>query len=208
MLRVLTLAWMTMALAVLAAAPVTVAAAADANVAKTQMMDTTDQVLKVLRDEGPDLANRPQRLYQIIDELILPHFDFRRMSGWVLGRHWRKASEAQKSQFVKAFQGLLVRTYSRALLDYRDQRIDFLKPRVRSESDVTVRAEIDQGGGPKIPVSYEMSQVDGAWKVYDVAVNGVSLVINYRSEFNQEIKRNGLEGLIRRLEKHNAKTTG
>jgi phospholipid transport system substrate-binding protein len=171
---------------------------------RAMMMETTDRVLKALREEGPGLSERPDRLYRIIDKLILPHFNFRRMSGWVLGRYWRGATPQQKEEFVRAFQDLLVRTYSRALIDYRDQRIDFVKSRIRSDTEVTVRAEIDQGGGPKIPVSYEMSLNDGRWQVYDVAVNGVSLVINYRSEFGQVVKRNGLDGLIQRLTEHNA----
>jgi len=127
------------------------------------------------------------------------------MSGWVLGRHWRKATNEQKDQFARAFQGLLVRTYAQALLDYSDQSIEFLASRKRDEGDVTVRAEINQGSGPAIPIAYEVSRVDGRWLVHDIAVNGVSLVINYRSSFNQVIQRSGLDGLIKRLKDHNSK---
>ena len=175
----------------------------DDSPATSQMEIVTENVLQAMRSKGLDLSKRPECLYAIIHELILPHFNFRRMSGWVLGRHWRSATEAQKDRFAKAFQNLLVRTYSRALIDYRDKSINFITSRKRSEEDVTVRAEISQSGGPKIPVSYEMSLTDGMWKVYDIAVNGVSLVINYRSEFNQEIQRNGIDGLIRKLNEHN-----
>ena len=167
------------------------------------MRETTEKVMHALSEAGPKLKDNSKQLYEIIDELILPHFDFRRMSSWVLGKHWRVASDEQKKAFTEEFQALLVRTYSRALVDYRDKRIQFLATRVRTESDVTVRAEIDQGGGPPIPVTYEVSLVDGVWKVYDVAVNGVSLVINYRSSFNSEIQRNGLDGLIQRLKDRN-----
>ncbi len=170
--------------------------------------ETTQKVLATLRAEGDTLKDRPGRLYEIINSLILPHFDFRQMSQWVLGPHWRQASDMQREEFVKEFEALLVRTYSRALVDYRNQKIEFLPTRVRSETEVTVRANIDQGGGPLIPVTYEMHRTDGGWKVYDVAIDGVSLVINYRSTFSQEIKRNGIDGLIRRMSEKNASING
>ena len=205
--RVLTLAAAGIVLLAHLAGSGPVMAASGGDEARAELKDTTEKVLAALRNEGPELKDRPERLYAIIDDLILPHFDFKRMSAWVLGRHWPAASDAQKSRFLKAFQGLLVRTYSRALIDYRDQRIEFLTSRERSAEDVTVRAAIDQGAGPSIPVSYEVSLVDGVWKVHDVSVNGVSLVINYRASFNQEIQRNGLDALILRLEAHNSKSS-
>lgn len=204
MRRALTLAWVTLALGLLLGT-VSARATAQDDAARAVMVKTTEQVLKALRTEGDALVKQPEKLNRIIDDLILPHFNFRKMSGWVLGRYWRGASEQQKTEFTSAFRDLLVRTYSRALIDYRDQRIEFIASRVRSDTEVTVRAEIDQGGGPTVPVSYEMSLHDGQWKVYDVAVNGVSLVINFRSEFGQIVKRNGLDGLIQRLNDHNAK---
>lgn len=166
--------------------------------------ETTDKVLEVLRKEGGSLKDRPERLYQIIDELILPHFDFLRMSKWVLGRHWAKATEAQQGAFAHEFQALLVRSYARALVDYRNQEVEFISTTERAPDDVTIRAKIKQPGGPSVPVTYQMHLNDGHWKVYDVSVDGVSLVINYRSSFNQEIRRNGIDGLIERLSKHNA----
>jgi phospholipid transport system substrate-binding protein len=176
--------------------------------AQMVIKETSDKVLSTLRMEGEQLKSNPARLYKLIDELILPHFDFQQMSRWVLGRYWHRATPQQRSEFVTQFQALLVRTYSQALVDYRDQNVNFLPVRERSPDEVTVRAEIDQGAGPKIPMVYEMSRTDGGWKVYDVAVGGVSLVINYRSTFAQEIKRNGIEGLIRRLKEKNTAANG
>lgn len=176
--------------------------------AQMVVKETTDKVLEALRVEGDHLKKDPAKLYQLIDELILPHFDFQQMSRWVLGRYWRDATPEQREEFVIQFQALLVRTYSEALVDYRNQNLNFLPVRERSPDEVTVRAEIDQGAGPRIPIVYEMSRTDGGWKVYDVAVGGVSLVINYRSSFAQEIKRNGIEGLIRRLKEKNVADNG
>ena len=171
--------------------------------AQAVIKDTSEKVLNALRVEGELLKKDPAKLYKLIDELILPHFDFEQMSRWVLGRYWRQATPDQRTEFVAQFQALLVRTYSQALVEFRDQSVNFLPVRERSADEVTVRAEIDQGGGPRIPMVYEMSRTDNGWKVYDVSVNGVSLVITYRSSFAQEIKRNGIDGLINRLREKN-----
>jgi phospholipid transport system substrate-binding protein len=130
------------------------------------------------------------------------------MSQWVLGVHWRNATPAQRDAFVTQFEDLLVRTYSRALVDYRNQKVAFLPARARSADEVTVRASIDQGSGPAIPIAYEMYRTDAGWKVYDVAIDGVSLVINYRSSFGQEIRRGGIDGLIQRLAEKNMSDRG
>lgn len=170
--------------------------------------ETTEKVLAALRGEGDTLKDDPKRLHAIIEQLVLPHFDFRQMSQWVLGPHWRNASPEQRDAFVEQFEALLVRTYSSALVDYRNQSVDYLPARERSADEVTVRAVIDQGGGPAIPITYEMHRTDTGWKVYDVAIDGVSLVINYRSSFGQEIRRNGIDGLIQRLASKNQADSG
>ena len=191
----------------LMAAPVVTAAEADSE-AQAAVRDTTEKVLAVLRSEIDSLKTDPSRLYGLVEEVIVPSFDFERMSRWVLGRHWRSASKEQRAAFVEEFEALLVRTYSQALLNYRDQTVDFEATRKRSEDEVTVRAKIDQGSGPAIPISYEMYRTGSGWKVYDVAVDGVSLVINYRSSFSQEVTRNGIDGLIQRLDERNRTASG
>lgn len=179
------------------------AMAASQDSAEQVVRSTTQQVLGVLRKEGDGLKDNSERLYELVDQYILPHFDFRKMSKWVLGRHWRKATKAQKQAFMEQFQGLLVRTYAQALIDYRDQEVEFLPADPAASDAVVVRTRILQSGGPGIPVSYKMSHEDSGWKVYDVSIDGVSLVINYRASFNQEIRRNGIDGLIKRLANHN-----
>jgi phospholipid transport system substrate-binding protein len=187
-------------------APLASPAAADD--AQSIVRETTEKVLEALRSEGDTLKDDPKRLHAIIEQLILPHFDFRQMSQWVLGPHWRSASAEQRDAFVEQFEALLVRTYSSALVDYRNQRVNYLPARERSADEVTVRAIINQGGGPTIPIAYEMYRSDTGWKVYDVAIDGVSLVINYRSSFGHEIRRNGIDGLIQRLASKNLADNG
>lgn len=192
-------------LVMLAAAAAAPAANDDA---QSIVRETTHKVLEALRSDGDTLKDDPRRLHGIIEQLVLPHFDFRQMSQWVLGPHWRNASAAQRDAFVEQFEALLVRTYSRALVDYRNQKVDFLPVRERSADEVTVRAAIDQGGGPAIPIAYEMHRTEAGWKVYDVVIDGVSLVINYRSSFIQEIRRSGVDGLIQRLASKNEADNG
>lgn len=166
---------------------------------------TTQEVLSLLRDEGEQIKDDPQAIFQLIRKEVLPHFDFRLMSRLVLARHWRGASEAQRERFVEEFRQLLVRTYGSSLLKYSGQEVRYL-PMQSSGSDdprVTVKTEILQSNGPSIPLDYKLHRTDSGWKVYDVTVDGASLVLNYRSQFSSEISREGLDGLIQRMAERN-----
>ena len=165
--------------------------------------DTTEKVLGALEKEKELIAQDPGLIYGIVDEYILPHFDFQRMSQRVLGKYWHRATDEQQRKFVSQFQNLLVHTYGAALREYSDQKIEFLATRSRDDGEVSVRTQIVQGGSPPIPIQYEMYKPAGAWKIYDISIDGVSLVINYRSTFAAEIRSNGVDGLIERLVKHN-----
>lgn len=166
---------------------------------------TTDEVLAKLRQEGDVLKTDHARLYALVDEMILPHFDFTKMSQRVLGKHWRDATPEQRARFTQEFKTLLVRTYSTALVEYRDQTIEFLPTRENSPSEVSVRTQVVKtSGGPPIPITYEAYNANGEWKVYDVSINGVSLVINYRASFSTEINKSGIDGLIAQLVQHSA----
>lgn len=164
---------------------------------------TTDKVLEVLKKEREVINNDPARIYGIVDEYIIPHFDFERMSQRVLGKFWHRATPEQRTNFRKQFQTLLVHTYAAALREYTDQKVEFLATRPREAGQVSVRTQIVQSGGPPIPIQYEMYKQSEQWKVYDISIDGVSLVINYRSTFASEIRSNGLDGLIARLVEHN-----
>ncbi|HWS02694.1 MAG TPA: ABC transporter substrate-binding protein [Gammaproteobacteria bacterium] len=167
---------------------------------------TSDRMLVVLKEQHDLIQAEPERLYGLVDDIVLPHFDFERMARWVLGKHWKRASPDQQQRFVNDFRTLLVRTYGTALLEYRDQQIKFLPLRMAAGSeDVTVRTEVVKPGGVPIPISYSMFRRADGWKVYDVAIDGISLVSNYRSSFSTEIKDQGMDKLIQRLVERNAK---
>jgi len=166
--------------------------------------EATERVLAALESEGERVERDPQRLYGLVDEIILPHFDFRQMSRRVLGRHWRGASPAQQARFVEEFRTLLVRTYATALADYSDAEVNVRPVRAAADADrVLVRTEVRPPAAPPFPVSYAMYRNDESWKVYDVSVDGVSLVITYRSSFSDEIQRNGIDSLVERLASRN-----
>ncbi len=184
----------------------TAVAVADEAKPEAIVRETSDRMLAVLKVERAVIKAEPDRLYGLIDDIVLPHFDFERMARWVLGKHWRKATQAQQQKFVDEFRTLLVRTYGTALLEYTNEKINFLPLRMTEGSeDVTVRTEVVKSGGVPIPISYSMfHRVDG-WKVYDVAIDGISLVSNYRSSFSAEIREQGMDKLIQRLVERNAK---
>lgn len=181
-------------------------AASAATTAEQLVKNTTDRVVNVLKEEREVIDKNPGRIYDIVNEFILPKFDFERMSQRVLGKYWHRATPEQRSQFVNEFQVLLIRTYATALREYSDQTIEFLPTRER-ENEATVRTQIGQSGSPPIPINYELYLKDGDWKVFDISIDGVSLVINYRSTFASEIRKSGVDGLIARLSKHNSQTT-
>jgi phospholipid transport system substrate-binding protein len=165
---------------------------------------TTDQITSVLRAEQDKIKVNPKRLYEIVSEVVIPHFDFERMSRWALGKYWRKANKNERAQFIQEFRALLVRTYAKALNDNYDKKIDMLPVRMRKEGkEATVRTEVQQSAGFPIPIDYKMYIKDDAWKVYDVSVDAISLVANYRTSFSKEIRKDGLPKLIARLANRN-----
>lgn len=167
--------------------------------------DTSERVLAFLRTEGQTLENDPGRVYRLVDEVVLPVFDFRRMSQWVLGRHWKSASPAQKDAFVTEFRDLLVRTYSTALFEYSNQEVE-VSPAVLGNDgrSALVRSRLLGFGPDPIPVDYRLFRGADGWKVFDVSVSGVSLVSTYRGSFSEQIQRGGLDGLIEDLRERNA----
>ena len=166
--------------------------------------ETSNQVLAELTANSETYQSDPQRIYRLVDEVVLPHFDFAAMTDLALGRHKDKVSAEQKPAIVNEFRALLVRTYSSALLEYTDQELVYL-PMEGSEADgkVTVRTEIEQAGGFPIPIHYSLRLGDDGWKVFDISVDEVSLVTNYRSSFARAIKKNGVDGLIQTLKDRN-----
>jgi len=169
---------------------------------------TADVILTEIKKNRELYTKNYAKLYQMADEKVLPHFDFRRMSQWVLGRAWRNATPEQRDRFVAAFRDLLVRTYSTALLNYRDQEIIYIPvPFKPGDDEALVKTEVKQSGGqPNIPIHYSFfKNRDGAWKVYDVTIEGVSLVTNYRSVYTTKIRDKGIDALIADINESNRK---
>lgn len=174
--------------------------------AQQLVIDTSTRVLERLRQDREKLQANPGLIYPLVEDLVLPHFDFERMSIWVLGKNWRKADRQQQQEFIEAFRTLLVRTYAKALLEYTDQSLNYLPFHAEEDAKrVTVRTEVTQPGGVNIPINYSMFlNQKGEWKVYDISVDGVSLVTNYRSSFASEIRQGGIDKLLARLAEMNA----
>ena len=166
--------------------------------------DTSDKVIAEIKDNAASYQSDPQRIYRLVDELVLPHFDFTAMTDLALGRYRDKVNDQQKPTIVNEFRQLLVRTYSSALLEYTDQELIYL-PMEGSEADgkVVVRTEIEQAGGFPIPINYSLRLGEDGWKVFDISVDEVSLVTNYRSSFARAIKKDGVDGLIKTLQSRN-----
>jgi phospholipid transport system substrate-binding protein len=172
--------------------------------ASALVKDTTDRMLSALQARRSELDRSPQLIFELVDEIVVPKFDFERITRFAVGRFWRDASPKQQQRLIAEFQKVLVRTYAKALLSYSDQEIRFLPLRPgKREGHVTVHTEVSEQGRSSIPIDYELYLKNGAWKVYDVTIEGVSLVANYRSSFATEIRRNGIDGLIRALEERN-----
>lgn len=165
---------------------------------------TADEVLSIIKNDKEIQAGNQKKLFALAEEKILPNFDFDRVCKMVLGKNWRAASEEQQSSFKKEFRSLLLRTYASVLSKYRDQIIEY-KP-FRAEPDannVSVKTQIIQQGGQPISVDYSLVKTESSWKVYDIVIESVSLVTNYRSQFSNEIRQNGLDSLIKKLAEKN-----
>ena len=165
---------------------------------------TAEDVLFAIKADEEIQKGNKEKIYQLAEEKILPNFDFERVARLVLGRAWRSASDEQKKGFIVEFRTLLLKTYAVALSKYKDHVIEF-KPTRMSDTDeiVIVKTEITQSGGQPIRVNYALSKNSGKWLVFDIVIEGVSLVTNYRSQFSSEIKRNGMDALIKKLSKKN-----
>lgn len=167
----------------------------------------TDDMLKALKDNEAELETNPDKIYELVEAILMPHLDFEKMSKLALGKNWRTANDEQRVRFIEEFRLLLIRTYSTAMLEYTDEEIRFLPFRDDlSRKRVTVPMEVLQPGGPSIPMALSLYQnKEDAWKVYDVKIDGISLVTNYRSSFANEIRNGGMDQLINNLAERNAK---
>ena len=165
---------------------------------------TAEDVLATIKNDQDIQSGNQQKIFALAEEKILPNFDFERVCRMVLGKNWKSASPEQQAAFQKEFRSLLLRTYASALGKYKNQVIEY-KP-LRAEpgaKNVSVKTQILQPGGQPIAVDYSLVKADGGWKVYDIVIESVSLVTNYRSQFSNEIRTNGLDSLNKKLAEKN-----
>lgn len=161
---------------------------------------TAEAVIDRIKSQRAELDANPAKIYDLVNELVIPHYDFISMSKWVLGKNWKSANKEQRDEFVVQFQTLLVRTYARALLEYSGQEIKYYPAEINPKSKLAVvKTEMTSDGAQPFPVAYRMHQKNDAWKVVDVTVDGVSLVSTYRGSFTTQIKKSGFDSLINEL---------
>ena len=186
-----------LAICCLAAAP---ARAAEVTAPDALAKSVTDDVLAVLRTDKDIQSGNTKKVVDLVEKKVLPHFDFVRMTQLALGRNWREAGPEQQKLLVNEFRGLLVQTYAATFTAYKDQVIEYRPLRSQpGDTEVVVKSQIQQPGGRPITVDYRMHRLDSGWKVYDVVVGELSLVQNYRGSFETEVRKGGIDGLIKTL---------
>lgn len=180
------------------------APAQDAMAPDALVKEVTNDVLAIVRQDKGIQSGDTRRAIDLVHEKVLPHFNFAHMTQLAVGRDWRQATPEQQKVLVDEFRTLLVRTYSNALTAYKNQTISFKPLRMQAgAADVMVRTEVKQPGARPVNIDYSLEKLPEGWKVYDVVVNGVSLVTNYRESFNQEVRAGGVDGLIKTLQTRN-----
>ncbi|MGZ5660996.1 MAG: MlaC/ttg2D family ABC transporter substrate-binding protein [Usitatibacter sp.] len=165
---------------------------------------TADEILAIIKADKDVASGNTAKVVELAEQKVLPHFDFEHMTRLAVGRNWSQASDAQKQALVKEFRTLLVRTYSSSLTQYRNQTIEVKPTKIApADKEATVRTAVIQQGGPPIPIDYSMEKADSGWKVYDVTIDGASLVTTYRGTFNDQIQKGGIDGLVKTLQDRN-----
>lgn len=167
--------------------------------------NTANEVLEIIKKDKDIQAGNKQKVKELIENKVLPQFDFTHMTRLAVGRFWNQATPAQQQELTSEFRSLLVRTYSASLNSYRDQTIDYKPFKLNpADTDAVIKTVIVQSKGRGIPIDYTVNKTTSGWKIYDIAVDGVSLVVNYRSSFAQEIQQGGIPKLISTLQAKNS----
>jgi phospholipid transport system substrate-binding protein len=172
-----------------------------AELSATELVEqTASKMLSTLENRRAEVERKPQLINELVDSILAPHFDFEQMTRLAVGRAWRDASPEQQEALIESFRNLLVRTYARSIMKYSGQDIVYesARPGTRSGT-VVVPTEVRESGSSPIPIDYSMLERGRSWKVYDVVIDGVSMISNYRSQFRSTIARAGIDGLIEQL---------
>lgn len=166
--------------------------------------NVTLEVVEIISRDKEIKGGSQQKVIAVIEAKVLPHFNFAGMTALAMGQNWGKANAEQKKLLIEEFKNLLVRTYASALATYSDQKFEFRPLRAKStDTDVTVNVRVMQSGAQPVTIDYDMEKTAGGWKVYNVYVAGVSLVQNYRTDFANQVRAGGIDGLIRTLQTKN-----
>ncbi len=163
------------------------------------------QLINALKKEESVLKSDPKKLYSFIEKTAVPYFDFNTMSQWVMGRSWRDATPEQRARFMEEFKKLLINAYGSALLEYTDDKVNVfpLPPNATNKNEVTVRSEITSSTHKPVAVNYSMIKSGGKWLVYDVSIEGISIVTSYRGEIRELVNAKGIDGMISALAQKN-----
>lgn len=189
----------------------TAALSAEISPAQELIVSKTTELLDELRVNNGSLKKDSAIAYTLVEDIVLPHVDFRRVAQLVLGKYWRRATEAQRTRFINEFRNFLIRTYVTAMVEFSDQivshadNVRYLPFRNTDPEDVSVRMEIRLADRPPVSVNYSLYLKDSNWLIYDLSVEGISLATTYRSSFASAIRRGGLDKLIDQLAARNEK---
>jgi phospholipid transport system substrate-binding protein len=165
----------------------------------------TDDILASIKSDKQLAAGDKQKALKLAEEKVLPHIDFEESTRLAVGRAWKEATPEQKQKLISEFRRMLVRTYSNAIESYQGQTLKVLPARGKQEEDdTTVRTQFIRAGGKPLPIDFQMRKTDKGWKIYDIVVEGMSLVLTYRAEFDAVVKQSGIDGLIKRLAEKNS----
>jgi phospholipid transport system substrate-binding protein len=170
--------------------------------------NTANEVIEIVKSDIDIRNGDMNKLGKLVEEKIATKFDFERISRMALGRKWNIASKEQQAEFIVEFRSLLVRTYSSALSKYKNQAIEYkpLPTVIGDTEDIKIKTQIIQPGGPSISLEYSLEKIEATWEVYDISIDGISLVTTYRGQFAEEIKRTGINGVIQKLAEKNKRS--
>jgi phospholipid transport system substrate-binding protein len=206
MMKRFSIAAMTLALLVGTGAHGAEPAAADASDPSKLIEDCAQRMLKDLDAHRAEYRKDPSKIHKLVDEVLLPHFDTQYAARLVLGKHWREASQDQRQRFIDAFYKSLLENYGSALADFTADRMRVLPYQGDADADhATVRTEVKRSDGTRVPVNYSMRKTEEGWKAWDVTIEGISYVKNFRTQYGAEIEQNGLDAVIKRLETEGVK---
>lgn len=167
--------------------------------------NTVQDVIAIVKQDKDIQAGNQKKILELVDQKVLPHFDFTRMTQLAVGKNWRTATPAQKQALVTEFRNMLVRTYTKAFTQYRDQTVEVKPFKMPADAtEVTVKSSVIKPGAQPIMVDYEMRKTADGWKAFDISIDGVSMVMSYRGTFDSEVEQKGIDGLIKTLSDKNA----